>query len=327
MDVVLDARPEVEHDHRLDIRDVEAARSHVRGAEHRCFSRLELSKRLLTLPLVLVAVNGARRFEAGAVEVSVELFAAALRARKDDGALALRQLRLENLYEPLLLLIFAHKLNRLLHVRIARQLVAVDVADADHDSRGGGVALSDALHLLRPRRAEHQRLSPRLRRHIHDRLDGGLKAHIEHAVRLIQNHVRRVAHGDERVPPVLRLEKIFEASRRGHDAVCPFAHSVNLLRLRGTPVQHHNLGIGRSAELDRLGANLLCELPRRGDDEHARGNRLRPPKALRRALAARRLRASLLRDANECWEHESRRLAAPRLCNGDQIFPSDSHRP
>ena len=82
-------------------------------------------------------------------------------------------------------------------------------------------------HLPRPRRREEQRL-PLRRDRPHDPLDLRLEAHVEHAVRLVQDEVRDLVQPDHAA-----LEEVVEAPRGRDDELDAEAEVAELRALGG----------------------------------------------------------------------------------------------
>ena len=87
----------------------------------------------------------------------------------------------------------------------------LDAADEHMHSVVHDKLRRDALDFLRPRCGKEERL-PLPRQLRHNLLDLRLKAHVQHAVSLVQDQVRDLGHAD-----LLRGDKIVEAARGGND--------------------------------------------------------------------------------------------------------------
>mmetsp|Transcript_17039 Transcript_17039/g.41232 ORF Transcript_17039/g.41232 Transcript_17039/m.41232 type:complete len:233 (-) Transcript_17039:537-1235(-) len=201
MHVVLGVAGKVEVDHRHHLLDVEPARRHVRRDHHGALPRLEPVERARAGVLVLVAVD--RRAANRARERALQHVAHLLGRAEHDDARARALLADDVLQQPLLLAgPLVHDLDDLRHVLVRHEVVCV----ADVDDRGVVQELAGQTpHLLGPRGREEERLA--LARNAADNLaDLGLKAHVKHAISLVEHQVRDLVQVD-----LASLQEVIEA--------------------------------------------------------------------------------------------------------------------
>eukprot|EP01136_Pigoraptor_vietnamica_P021211 Opistho-1_new@71114 len=169
------------------------------------------------------------------------------------------------------------------------------------------VIAGQPLHLLRPRRAPHQRLTvgPNLR---HNLAKLRLKPHVQHAVRLIEHEVRHATQ--RRLPHLHEINKT--TGRRNHNLATAL-HVANLRSLRRAAVHARVPHARRDSERRRHFLNLHRQLARRRKDKS------------NRAVAALELRLCL--DVDQGWQDVRERLARARLRNADHVAPAERHRP
>ena len=96
--------------------------------------------------------------------------------------------------------------------------------------------LGDLAHRLGPRRGEHQSLA-RARAHPQDLPDLRLEAHVEHAIRLVQDHVGRVRRAHRRREPGGRRQEIVQPPGRRDDDVRAGPQRPQLVALTRAAVQ------------------------------------------------------------------------------------------
>lgn len=120
---------------------------------------------------------------------------------------------------------FVDDADVLLYALVRIQLASI--ADCDAYRIANEVA-RQALHLLRPRGCEKERLALR-RDLVNDCPNLGLEAHVEHAIGLIKGECRDVGQTD-----LAHLDDVVQATRRGDDHLHPALYSLDLWVLRGT---------------------------------------------------------------------------------------------
>mmetsp|Transcript_15769 Transcript_15769/g.37678 ORF Transcript_15769/g.37678 Transcript_15769/m.37678 type:complete len:349 (-) Transcript_15769:826-1872(-) len=213
MHVVLDLVRHVVVDHHRHIRDVDAARAHVRRHQHLLLARPERPQRRLSLRLRPVAVNRNRR-EALAVEELLQHVCLALRGNEHQHALPLHALRHEHVDEQVRLLLVVARVDDALHDRVRRR------ADAPHRQRhkvAPEEVLRQPLHLLGESRREEERLPDVRERHVRaldDAANLGLETHVKHAISLVEREEHHVRQLD-----LAALHEVDESARRSHDQI------------------------------------------------------------------------------------------------------------
>ena len=166
-----------------------------------------------------------------------------------------------------------------------------------------------ALDLFWEGRGEHERLAFARAGHVlalHDAADLGLKAHVQHAVGLVQGEV---ADPLERHPGP--LHQVGQAAGRRDEQVAPALHVSQLVDDGGAPVHDDGADTDLVGELTGLVVDLGGQLPGRGQDQGQGEGLARPP----RRLGARP------QDVGDDGEAEGRRLARPRLRARHQVPP------
>ena len=159
------------------IADVDAAGKHVGRHQHVDGAITEGRKRALALGLAAVAVNRGG-LDALTLQTTAAAVGAVLGAHKDDSAL--RAFLFEELRQQVVLCLDGHREHKLVD--------GVGGRRGRRDLHAGRVAhqVGDLAHgLLIERRREQQRLALG-RRLAHNAADGGQKAHVEHAVGLVE---------------------------------------------------------------------------------------------------------------------------------------------
>lgn len=163
------------------------------------------------------------------------------------------------------------------------------------------------LHLLRPRRRPHERLSvgPDLR---DDLADLRLEAHVQHAVRLVHHqvgHAPQVRHA--------RLQQVQQSPRRRDHDLRAVPQVVDLRSLRHAPVKTRVADAAALSEARTLLLRLQRQLAR--GREHQTN----------RTVAALKIR--LRADVDQCRQDERQCLARTRGGDADQVAAGKSHRP
>ena len=266
----------IEVDDMGDVVDVEAARGDIGGDEHGRAARAEGVEGARALVLRLVAVDRLG-VDAVGLQLAREAVGAVLRLGEDDGAL--HRERVEEVDEELRLLRLEHEVELLVD--------AVDRArDRRHRHAHGIVEerVGEMADLLRHRRREEHGLARlrQQRRDLADRLD---KAHVEHAVRLVEHEELDLAEVDEPL-----LEEVDEATRRRDEDIDALLDRADL-RALADAAEDHGVAERRVTAVAReaLG-DLRRELTRGREDERLR------LAAERGARAARQAREQVVED-------------------------------
>mmetsp|Transcript_14650 Transcript_14650/g.59784 ORF Transcript_14650/g.59784 Transcript_14650/m.59784 type:complete len:459 (-) Transcript_14650:3942-5318(-) len=246
--VVVDDEPEVLH--------VEPARGDGCGDEDVAHVRFEIRDGALAVRLLLPAVQGQAGITASQ-QVPKHLVALVLTRHEDDDLSALVPLseELEHAEEPVLLRAHLHDLLDVrIHHRPAAHLNLHRVRQR---------APRQCLHRVRKRRAEHHRLSVRSEV-VHDPRDLRLKAHVEHAIRLVEHHVRHPSQvGDS---TGARRQHVDHSPRRARDNLAPAFEFSDLRRDSAPAVHGHRHQTRGATKLFAILANLRDQLSRRAHD-------------------------------------------------------------
>ena len=193
--VIFNLEREIVHDDGGDAWDVEPARGDVGGDENVAASLAEIVEHHLAFVLILVPVNGSRGGESGLPQSSIQEIASSLRAGEHDARVALAELLFENGDAPLPLFLLLEHLDGLRDGLVRGELIA-----PRPDLNANRVCrerISNLLHSLGPRRGEHDRLTRR-RAELEDFLNLRLETHVQHAIRLVQDDVRRLDRAHRR---------------------------------------------------------------------------------------------------------------------------------
>ena len=238
------------------VADVDAAGEHVGRHQYVDGAVAEGRKRALALRLAAVAVNRGG-LDALTLQTTAAAVGAVLGAHKDDSAL--RAFLFEELGQQVVLGLDGHREHKLVDSvggrRGGRDLHACRVAHQVGDLAHG---------LLVERGREQQRLSLG-RRLAHNAADGGQKAHVEHAVGLVEYQ-----HFDLAQVAGTLLDQIDQTARRCDQDVAA------VLKCRGLRLVAHAAHDGHGNMTGDVGdfacdlVDLLGKLARRGDDEHHR---------------------------------------------------------
>ena len=164
-------------------------------------------------------------------------------------------------------------------------------------------------HPWRMRRRKEDRLPVLRRGRLEDLLHVLLEPHVEHLVRLVEHHVAQVV---EQQPAVVQM--VDDAPGRAHEHVDAVAQSTLLRRVRGATRESVNFHAVRPAEHLNDLANLLGELARRHEHEHAR-----------RPATFGPLAALLFGQPLHEWQREGESLACPRARAPKHIVPRTQH--
>eukprot|EP00756_Hemistasia_phaeocysticola_P022677 Hpha_TRINITY_DN15848_c4_g19::TRINITY_DN15848_c4_g19_i1::g.189047::m.189047 len=301
VDVVLHALGEVVVDHSRQPTDVETTLGDVGGDEDRGLGTAEDGKRVVTLLLRLVTVDGQRADALRLQEVGEAVDT--VLGLHEDKDLVDRALQLAQQVEQLLLLVvLLHEPDVLTHVRVRRHVTVPDVELHPVTEE----VLRQGAHLLRPRRGEHERLT--VRAHLrHDAPDLGLETHVKHTVGLVK-------HTEGRATQVRHagLEEVDHAPRGRRDDHGP-AQLADLGATRVSTV--HRSRVVTSALSHLLG--LLLDLHAKlagGGEEH--GDR-----------AVHALLGSLAEDVHHGGDGEGEGLAGPCLGDTHEVVPGHGDGP
>ena len=236
------------------VANVDAAGKHVGRHQHVDGAITEGRKGTLALSLAAVAVNRGG-LDALALQTTAAAVGAVLGAHKDDGAL--RALLFEELGQQVVLCLDGHREHKLID--------GVGGRRGRRDLHAGRVAhqVGDLAHsLLVERRREQQRLALG-RRLAHNAADGGQKAHVEHAIGLVEHQ-----HLDLVQVAGTLLDQIDQTARRGDQDVATVLEGSGLGLVAHAAHDGHGNMAGDVGDFARDLVDLLGKLARRGDDEH-----------------------------------------------------------
>ena len=236
------------------VADVDAAGEHVGRHQHVDGAVAEGRKGTLALGLAAVAVDRGG-LDALALQATAAAVGAVLGAHKDDSAL--RALLFEELGQQVVLGLDGHREHKLVD--------GVGGRRGRRNLHAGRVAhqVGDLAHgLLVERGREQQRLALG-RRLAHNTADSGQKAHVEHAIGLVEHqHLNLV-----KVASAL-LDQIDQTARRGDQDVTAVLECRGLRLVAHTAHDGHGNMAGDVGDLARDLVDLLGKLARGGDDEH-----------------------------------------------------------
>ena len=236
------------------VADVDAAGEDIGRHQHVDGAVAEGRKRALALGLAAVAVDRGG-LDALALQTTAAAVGAVLGAHKDDGAL--RALLLEELGQQVVLGLDGHREHKLVD-GVGGRRGRCDL----HACRVAHQVGNLAHGLLVKGRREQQRLALG-RRLAHDTADGGQKAHVEHAIGLVEHQ-----HLDLVQVAGALLDQIDQAARRGDQDVAAVLEGRGLRLVAHAAHDGHGDMAGDVGDLARDLVDLLCELARGGDDEH-----------------------------------------------------------
>ena len=178
-----------------------------------------------------------------------------LGAHKDDSAL--RSLLFEELGQQVVLGLDRDREHKLVDGVGGRR------GRRDLHARRVAHQVGDLAHgLLVERGREQQRLTLG-RRLAHNAADGGQKAHVEHAIGLVEHQ-----HLDLVQVAGALLDQVDQTARRGDQDVAAILERRGLRLVAHAAHDGHGNVAGDVGDLVRDLVNLLCELTRGGDDEH-----------------------------------------------------------
>ena len=236
------------------VADVDAAGENIGCHQHVDGAVAEGRKRALALGLAAVAVNRGG-LDALALQTTAAAVGAVLGAHKDDSAL--RALLLEELGQQVVLGLDGHREHKLVD--------GVGGRRGRRDLHAGRVAhqVGDLTHgLLVEGRREQQCLTLG-RRLAHNAADGGQKAHVEHAVGLVEHQ-----HLDLVQVASALLDQIDQTARRGNQDVAAVLERRGLRLVAHAAHDGHGNVARDVGDFARDLVDLLGKLARRGDDEH-----------------------------------------------------------
>ena len=236
------------------VADVDAAGEHVGCHQHVDGTVAEGRKGTLALSLAAVAVNRGG-LDALALQTTAAAVGAVLGAHKDDGAL--RALLLEELGQQIVLGLDGHREYKLVDGVGGRR------GGRDLHARRVAHQVGDLAHgLLVERGREQQRLTLG-RRLAHNAADGGQKAHVEHAVGLVQHQ-----HLDLVQVAGALLDQVNQTARRSDQDVTAVLERRGLRLVAHAAHDGHGDMASDVGNLARDLVDLLGKLARGGDDEH-----------------------------------------------------------
>ena len=188
--VIFDLVREVVVNDQVAILDVQTARGDVSGDEDRRAALTELVQDPVAFSLFLVAVNDASQVTDGATN----LIAHAFRGAEDERLERITAFRraVQDFHQALLLVEAAEDFNVLRNVLVSHELIGFADVHLDRVSQDGR---RDANHSLGPRRGEEERLT--IHRNVLKNLTNlRLETHIQHAISLVEDDIRRRRHVD-----------------------------------------------------------------------------------------------------------------------------------
>ena len=316
MDIGLGRIGQIVVDNGMELADVDAPCGDVGGHHDLHLSRLEIAQGPLALPLRLVSVD---RFAAYAspFQHAGDVVRAVLRARENEHRLV--RLLSEHRYQQALFLRPLDKVDALIHPidggRSGRYLdpyrIAQDGARQSHDIPGHGGR-------------EKKRLAPD-RKQRQQAPDIGDKAHVEHAVRLVQHEMRQAPELD-----LSLSDQIEQTSGSGDQNIDAPAEPVRLRSLLDSPENRRVLQARILSVIGERLADLKGKFPRGGQNEGPNSTaaafpvRPSPPFAPKRNGLSRDGRrfpfeGSFLDQSLQEGQGERRRLARARLGDSENI--------
>ena len=299
------------------IADVDAAGKHVGRHQHVDGAVAESRERALALGLAAVAVD-CGGLDALALQTTAAAVGAVLGAHKDDSAL--RALLFEELGQQVVLGLDGHREHKLVN--------SVGGRRGRRDLHAGRVAhqVGDLAHgLLVERSREQQRLALG-RRLAHNTANGGQKAHVEHAVGLVEHQ-----HLDLVQVASALLDQIDQTARRGDQDVAAVLERRGLRLVAHAAHDGHGNMARDVGDLARDLVDLLGELARGGDDEHHGAAAVAlglfsAATAVAAAALAHRLGRSDVLQVVHGRQQKGSRLAGAGLSGGKQVAAFEHHR-
>ncbi len=240
--------------------DIDAARGDVGAHQHVDLAVAERAQRLLARALAQVAVDGAGR-EAALLQLLGDVGRRALRTAEDHGQPA--AFGLQDAGDEL----------RLVHV-VRTEDVLLDVGDGHALALGrGGADVRRLRHVpagqaddrARHGRREQHRLALG-RQVVHDLLDVGQEAQVEHLVGLVQDEGL-----DVREVELALTGQVEQAARGADDHVDALLERLDLGLVRAAAVYGEDADVADLARGQQVVGDLGAQLARRDDDEGLRG--------------------------------------------------------
>jgi len=257
--VVLDVVGHVKVDDAAHVLDVETTGCHVGSNEDGGSSRAKLVHAGVSFLLRLVAVHGAAHESLSLILAHgpLQRVAAFFGFDKDEHALAVVEV-LEVVQKTLPLVHVRHNLDDLMD-----GLVGLQIQRAHVHLVGVFLELAaDGLHFFGPRGGPHERLAVRANLR-NDGFDLRFKAHVEHAVGLVQNQV-----SDAPQVGGVALEVVNQAPRGGDDNLAAATQNIRLRALGHTTIDDCVLDLARCAKLVAFDLDLQGELASGRKDQH-----------------------------------------------------------
>ena len=277
--------------------DVQTARGDVRRHEHADLALLEAVERVLPVQLGFVAVDGARA-DVGARQIVRHLVRPRLGAHEDERAVKRRVA--QRVQQQLLLVLPVDEIHRLIdglhrggnrrHLDLGKVLLEQ--------------ALDQLLHRLRHGSGKQQRLHLAVAHALQDALHVVDKAHVQHAVGLVEHEQLDVLQID-----IALSAQVVEAAGRGDEHIDARAQRFRLVVLRHAAVDERAADVGILRIGDKALIDLNGQLARRREDERADG----------REAGQARLVFQLLQDRDD----KRARLARAGLRQTEHIAPAE----
>ena len=299
------------------IADVDAAGKHVGRHQHVDGAITEGRKGTLALGLAAVAVNRGG-LDSLTLQTTAAAVGAMLGAHKDDGAL--RALLLEELGQQVILGLDGHREHKLVDgVGGRRGRCDLHASRVAHQ-------VGDLAHSLLVKCGREQQRLALGRRLAHNAADGGQKAHVEHAVGLVEHQ-----HLDLVQVAGALLDQIDQTARRGDQDVAAVLEGSGLRLVAHAAHDGHGDMTGDVGDLARDLVDLLGELARGGDDEHHGAAAVAlglfsAATAVAAAALAHRLGRSDVLQAVHGRQQKGSRLAGAGLSGGKQVAAFEHHR-
>ena len=298
------------------VANVDAAGENIGRHQHVDGAVAEGRKRALALRLATVAVDRGG-LDALTLQTTAAAVGAVLGAHKDDSAL--RALLLEELGQQVVLGLDGHREHKLID--------GVGGRRGGRDLHAGRIAhqVGDLAHgFLVEGRREQQRLALGWRL-AHNAADGRQKAHVEHAVGLVEHQ-----HLDLVQVAGTLLDQIDQTARRGDQDVAAVLERRGLgLVAHATHDGHGNM-TGDVGDFARDLVDLLRELARGGDDEHHRATAIAlglfsTATTVATAALAHGLGRSDVLQAVHGRQQKGGRLSGASLSGGKQVAAFEHH--
>ena len=298
------------------VANVDAAGKHVGCHQHVNGTVAEGRKGTLALSLAAVTVNRGG-LDALALQTTAAAVGAVLGAHKDDRAL--RALLFEELGQQVVLGLDGHREHKLVDgVGGRRGRCDLHASRVAHQ-------VGDLAHSLLVKCGREQQRLALGRRLAHNAADGGQKAHVEHAVGLVEHQ-----HLDLVQVAGALLDQIDQTARRGDQDVAAVLKGSGLRLVAHAAHDGHGDMTGDVGDLARDLVDLLGKLARGGDDEHhgaaavALGLFSAATAVAAAALAHRLGRSDVLQIVHG-RQQKGGRLAGAGLSGGKQVAALEHH--